>query len=412
MKAKIKNSKDVGLKNKILKQLFFNKSLSCLDLSELINKSIPFVTKAIHEMIEDDMVIEQGYAPSSGGRRPLMYTLKPDKMYVVSVAMDQLITRITIIDSSTNYITPVSSLELPLYNNTSALSQLIEFISLHIENSGIRKEQIVGVGIGMPGFINTEEGANYTFLNAGDQSLQKHLSTALSLPVYIDNDSSLIALAEFKFGLAKSKDTALVINVGWGIGLGLILNGQLFRGHSGFAGEFSHIPTSDNDNLCSCGKRGCLETEASMLLVANKALEEYKQGTVSSLGDISNLSPREVVSAIMEAANKGDQYAVELILDAGYALGRGVSILIHIINPEVIILSGRGAVVGKILLASIQQALHKYTIPRLAESTELCVSNLGFEAEIIGAASLVIENLDKTPAKLKSATVPKGALIS
>ncbi|MNY39717.1 N-acetylglucosamine repressor [compost metagenome] len=107
------------------------------------------------------------------------------------------------------------------------------------------------------------------------------------------------------------------------------------------------------------------------------------------------MSPKNAAKAIMEAANKGDQYAVELFLNVGYALGKGVAILIHIINPEVIIISGRGAEIGKILLPSIQQALHKYAIPRLADSTALSISSMGFDAEIIGAAALVIENLDK-----------------
>lgn len=390
-----KKDKNNNLKNKILKQLFFNQSLSCLDLSEQVNKSIPFVTKVINEMIEEDMVIEDGYAPSSGGRRPLMYSLKPNEMFIVSVAMDQLTTRITIIDSLNNYVKPLETYELLLKDNDKAIPQLIEYIKDYIQRSGIPQKKIIGVGIGMPGFIDTEKGVNYTFLPTSDKSLQEQLSEALSLPVFIDNDSSLIALAELKFGMAKSKQTALVINMSWGVGLGMILNGELFRGHTGFAGEFSHIPTSENDTLCSCGKRGCLETEASLLLVAQKALDEVKKGTVTSLSAIDEMDPKNAAKAIMEAANKGDQYAVELFLNAGYALGKGIAILIHIINPEIIIISGRGAEVGKILLPSIQQALHKYAIPRLADSTGLSISNMGFEAEIIGAAALVIENLDK-----------------
>ncbi|HYH55649.1 MAG TPA: ROK family protein, partial [Anseongella sp.] len=116
---------------------------------------------------------------------------------------------------------------------------------------------------------------------------------------------------------------------------------------------------------------------------------------VSSLQHTLNDQPKMVAEAVMEAAAKGDQYAVELFSDAGYVIGKGLAILIHIINPEVIILSGRGASVGNILLASAQQALHKYAIPRLAGATELQVSKLGYNAELIGAAALVIDNFDK-----------------
>jgi predicted NBD/HSP70 family sugar kinase len=134
-----------------------------------------------------------------------------------------------------------------------------------IRKSGVDKKKIIGAGIGMPGFIDSKKGINYTFLEAGEQTISQYLSRQLELPVYIDNDSSLIALAEFRFGLARRQKNAMVLNIGWGIGLGMILNGELFRGQNGFAGEFSHMPLFNNNKLCSCGKTGCLETEASLL---------------------------------------------------------------------------------------------------------------------------------------------------
>src|SRR5690606_38198097 len=102
-------------------------------------------------------------------------------------------------------------------------------------------------------------GINYTYLDAGKQSIPQYISKKIKLPVFIDNDSSLIALSELKFGLAKSIKDVLVINLGWGIGLGMVINGQIYRGASGFAGEFSHIAISESGALCSCGKQGCLE---------------------------------------------------------------------------------------------------------------------------------------------------------
>lgn len=139
----LKKIKNNNLKNKILKQLFFNQSLSCLDLSEQVNKSIPFVTKVINEMIEENIVIEDGYAPSSGGRRPLMYSLKPNEMFIVSVAMDQLTTRITIIDSLNNYVKPLETYELLLKDNDNAIPQLIEYIKDYIQRSGIPEKKLL-----------------------------------------------------------------------------------------------------------------------------------------------------------------------------------------------------------------------------------------------------------------------------
>jgi glucokinase-like ROK family protein len=379
------------LKHGIIKQLYVEKNLSCVDLSQILGKSIPVIAKTLNELLKEEYITEHGYAPSSGGRRPLMYSLKPDKMYIVAVAMDQFFTRIAVMDLFNNYVSQSEIIELPLHDNDHAAPFLIKLVNDHIDHSGIIREKIIGVGIGMPGFINVKEGINHTFLtNIPDgNSLRTHLEKNIGLPIYIDNDSSLIALAEHRFGLAKGRKNVMVINIGWGTGLGMIVKGELFRGHSGYAGEFSHIPVSDNDILCECGKNGCLETEASLLMLVQKATHEIKNGRISGL-KVKDI--KYMYEPILDAANKGDQFSIGLLSDMGYNLGKGIAILIHIMNPELIVLSGRGAGAGKILIAPIQQALNKYCIPRLAENTELSVSQLGYDAEIIGAAALVMEN--------------------
>ena len=251
-------------------------------------------------------------------------------------------------------------MELKLLNNPSALALLIEYIKEYIRSTDIGIDKIVGIGIGMPGFIDSAKGSNYTYLDSGGQSLTDLISLETGLPAYIANDSSLIAIAEQRFGTAKNHKDVMVINLGWGIGLGMIVNGELYRGHSGFAGEFSHIPLFEDGALCTCGKRGCLEAEASMLVVAEKAIKGLKEGHISSLNHTDKDPYKVVGNAIMEAANNGDQFAIELLSDAGYKIGKALAILVHIMNPESIVLSGRGAMVGKILMAPIQQAMNKY----------------------------------------------------
>jgi glucokinase-like ROK family protein len=395
MEIKTKSVKSSHLKNMIIKCLYFDKAMSCAELSELFDKSIPSIAKAVNELIEEGFVIEKGYAPSSGGRRPLMYAIKANAMYILAIAMDQLSTRIQLVDLLNHPVSDFVMFELKLLNNGQALETLVANINEYLQNSGIAKEKIAGIGIGMPGFINPLKGINYTYLDADPKSLTQYISDETGLPTYIDNDSSLIALAEQKFGIAKSQKEVMVINLGWGIGLGMIVNGEIFRGRNGFAGEFSHIPLSEDGALCTCGKRGCLEAEASMLVVSKKAIEGIEQGRVTSLKQIDEAHSKQMGDAIMEAANNGDQFAIELFSDAGYKIGKALAILIHIMNPQTIVLSGRGARVGKILLAPIQQALHKYCIPRLSRGTELLISELGFDAELVGASVLVMENFDK-----------------
>jgi predicted NBD/HSP70 family sugar kinase len=382
-------------KKKIIKQLYFAHKLSCAELSTAIGKSLPLTTRLLNELIEEGYVSEIGHAVSTGGRRPITYALKHDVLYLVSVAMDQFVTRVAIMDMKNKFLGEIEKFELPLPRNAEALSILTQKIDQFIQQSGILKEKIAGIGIGMPGFVDFKKGVNYTFLNTGGESITDHISRQTGLPAFIDNDSSLIALAELRFGAARGKKNAMVVNVGWGVGLGMILNKELFRGHEGFAGEFSHIPIFTNGKLCSCGKSGCLETESSLLVIIAKAQQGLKAGRISTLKPALLDHYEQASESIMTAVHKGDTFAVELLSEAGYNIGRGVAILIHILNPEIIILSGRGSAAGKIWQAPIQQALNEHCIPRLAANTVTEMSTLGYEAELIGAAALVMENYEK-----------------
>lgn len=383
-------------KRKIIKELYFGSNLSASDVSTRIKTSLPLATKMLNELIKENHITGTGYAPSTGGRRPLVYSLRSDFLFVVAVAMDQLYTRIVIMDMHRKHVKPVGKFELHLAKTPGAAEILAEKINEYIDQSGIARVEIAGIGIGMPGFVNAKQGINYSFLEVEDRSLAQYLTARTGVQTFLENDSSLIALAEFRFGAARNKKNAMVINLGWGIGLGLILNGELFKGHNGFAGEFSHLPLFSNNKLCSCGKMGCLETEVSLLEVIRKAEEGIRSGAATMLNKslpAENLDQASRV--IMSAAEKGDKYAIELLSDAAYNIGRGVAILIHLLNPEIIILSGRGASAGKIWQAPIQMALNEYCIPRLAANTEIEISELGYNTELIGAAALVIDNYDR-----------------
>jgi predicted NBD/HSP70 family sugar kinase len=383
--------KNLLYKNLIIKELYFAKTFSCADLSSRINRSLPFTAKLLAEMIEEGDVVETGYAASTGGRKPIIYSLKPDIMFVVSVAMDQFVTRIIVSDMQGNYVTDIEKFELHLPKEPKWLAILTERIEEVIHKSGLKRDRIMGIGIGMPGFVDARKGINYSFLEAGE-AVTSYITEKTGIPVHIDNDSSVIALAELKFGVARHKKNAMVVNIGWGIGLGMIVNGELFRGHDGFAGEFSHIPLFMNGKLCSCGKSGCLETETSLLIVAEKARQGLKEGRASLLKKLPLETFEEVHENILFAAIRGDQFAVELLSEAGYNIGRGVAILIHLFNPELVVLSGRGSLAGKIWQAPIQQAINEHCIPRLASNTEIEMSTMGYEAALIGAAALVIEH--------------------
>jgi glucokinase-like ROK family protein len=392
------NSKTLLYKRKILKELCFGNVLSALELSIRIEKSLPLTARILNELVDEQILKESGYASSTGGRRPQRYSLVAGKMYVVSVAMDQLVTRIGIIDLQNCDISHTEKYNLVLSQGGASLSTLTRYINEFIKKSRIKKDKILGVGIGMPGFVDVDKGINYSFLDHKGESITAYIEKIIELPVFIDNDSSIIALTELKLGSAMNTKNTMVINLGWGVGLGMIVNGRLFRGNNGFAGEFSHIPLFENNKLCGCGKSGCLETETSLLVVIKKAKEELTKGRVSSIKKIP-ADFEEACNTIINAAINGDQMAIELLSDMAYNLGKGIATLIHILNPELVVLSGRGASAGNMLLAPIQNAINKYCIPRLSAYTEVVISAFSNSAELIGGAALVIENYDKKYSK-------------
>ncbi|GGI27505.1 ROK family protein [Pedobacter mendelii] len=391
MSATVKKSE--LLKADVIKHLYYKNVLSLTDLSRLTQKSLPLVTSIVNGLIKEGQIIEQGFAPSTGGRRAVMFLINPEyKKYIVAVAMDQFITRLTIYDLSNNKILPTQLVDLNMSAEDSA-DLLIEFINNCIAKSNIDRENLLGVGIGMPGFVNAEKGMNYSFMPIEDgNSLQGYLVEKLNLPIFLDNDSSLIALAELHFGEAAGLKDVLVVNVGWGTGLGMIVNGNLYRGSSGYAGEFSHIPLSNSDTLCSCGKRGCLEVETSLLIMVEKAEKAVNAGEPTIMAELFEDKTKHHADHFLDAVVKQDSVAISILFDAAFQIGKGLATLIHIMNPERIVLSGRGAKAGKMLLPPIQQAINKFCIPRVAEQTSIVLSNLAEQAELLAAASLVVEH--------------------
>ncbi|ANI90147.1 sugar kinase [Arachidicoccus ginsenosidimutans] len=395
--------KNISYRKSILKELLSHQTLACADISASIGKSVVLTTRVLNEMITHGIVEEKGLAPSSGGRRPATYSIKPDAVYLVSVAMDQFVTRIALLDAGLNPVIPETKIELPLANNEHALETLTNTISSVIKKSGIAPNKILGIGIAMPGFIDAKKGANYTFLGHNTAAFIK---TQTGLPVFIENDSSAIALAEYKFGIAKGEKNAMIINISWGVGLGMIIDNKLFRGDNGFAGEFSHIPLFINGKLCSCGKTGCLETETSLGFMLEQAIEKINHGRASVLKKMLTDAKdhEQKYQDFIKAANIGDSLVVEIISDAGYNIGRGIAILIHLLNPGKIVISGRCAAAGKIWLAPIQRAINEFCIPHLVSNTKVEVSTLNHKAEIIGAAALLIENIQHSTFDRNEAT--------
>jgi len=212
--------------------------------------------------------------------------------------------------------------------------------------------------------------------------------------VIIENDAKTRAFAELRFGAAQKTQNTLVIHLDWGIGLGILVNGKLYKGRDGFAGEFGHMPIVDNGISCKCGKQGCLETIASGTAIVRMAQEGNKSGRSSFLNQLSNdgLDQRDIMK-VVDAASMGDQFSITMLNSVGHQLGKGLAYLIQIFNPELIILGGQLSEASQYICPSIQQAIHIYCNPELCNELEIKVSELGTHAGVQGVTALLLEHI-------------------
>ena len=392
----MKNIIENNLEQLIFKLLYYNGSQSIADISKRLAKSVPNITKVINELLSSNLLEEDGYAPSTGGRRAVSYKINSQlNQVIIAVAIDQYYICASILSLENKELIEPITIENNLIDSEQSYTQILDLLKNLLQHKLLTQNICIGIGISMPGFVDYQNELNNSFptgsrLNNIKVLLEKELQT----PVFIENDSATIAFAEHKFGVAKGSHDALIINMNWGVGLGMIINNKLFRGHSGYAGEFSHIPLSNTNKLCSCGKKGCLEVEASLIAALDFVHEQLSQGENSSLSEMSNLTKSSQGEFLLQAALHGDQLAISALNKSAYILGKGIATLIHILNPEQIVISGRAAIAGPIMLPTIQSAIHEFCIPKLAKFTSIELSNLNIRAQLLGTVCLVIEKLN------------------
>jgi predicted NBD/HSP70 family sugar kinase len=238
-------------------------------------------------------------------------------------------------------------------------------------------------------------GVNYTYLKFGKKTLQENLEARFGKKIFLENDARAMTLAEFKFRSEHTHKNVLGIFIGWGIGLGIIIDGKIYQGASGFAGEFAHAPIFESQDItCACGKKGCLDSVASGIAIVRMAEEAIKLDKDSILGRMARERDGDIdPSLVVEAAMTGDQRAITILSEAGLNLGRGISILIQLLNPELIIIGGSVAEANQYLITPIQQALNIYSMAKSREKSQLALYQLGEDVGLMGGIAVVNEKL-------------------
>jgi N-acetylglucosamine repressor len=387
-------SKRFGLKKSILELIYRRGSLSIPELSKIIKMSIPTVTRTLDELVHDGLILDEGIGASSGGRRPNLYGINPSSRFVMGIDISRYYIRMGIFNLHNKPASEIRVLNEGLETKEDILTYLRKEVDEFIKDSGIPADNILGIGIALPGLIDIRTGISYSYLHSDDKPAASIFEELFHYPVFVEHDTRSLALGELAFGQAKGKQHVLCLNIGSGISISMILNGQLYRGNSGFAGEFRHIQIEPEGELCYCGKIGCLETLASGTTMIKIAKKELAEGANSIITNIVDHDLTRINSdIILEAAQKGDQFAIGLLSHIGGQLGKGIAVLIHLFNPELILIGGELSKAGNYLIDPIQQNLNKYTIAKIRKDTHIINSDLGENAGIMGTIALVMDKI-------------------
>ncbi|WP_255039564.1 ROK family transcriptional regulator [Lacihabitans soyangensis] len=365
----------------ILREIYNSGAITIAQLAKKLHTSVPSITVYINELIAEKWILEVGSSKTKSGRRPILFDLNPDKHLCVIVDLNIYETNFYLLNLR-NEILKKSTVATDINSD-----DIVDVIKTETKNF-IADYSVWAVGISSPGLLSIDKGLNYTYPNhnQNDLSLDAVLEQYLQIPTFITHDTQASMLGEHHFGLAKNKENVLLINLDWGIGLGIMCNGQIIKGADGFAGELGHIQIKPDGALCHCGKKGCLETVASALALINRAKQGLAEGKTSTLslkkGEIS-------LEDVIEAALRGDEFCIDLIFDIGRELGKGLSIAIHMFNPEVIIIDGIMTKAGELIVSTLNQAINKYCLTDFKKNLKVLISPMGDQAKIFGAKSLV-----------------------
>lgn len=393
----IENVSGVAYKNNSVKKAIitiFSSTGNCTiaELSKELNLSVPKVTNLINDLITDGLVKDYGKSKSASGRKPNMYGLVPTSGFFMGVDVKQNHINIGLIDLRKKVITISENIPYQLANEKSSLDELCRLIMNFIKKAPVPKDKILALGLNLSGRINYATGYSYSFFHFSEEPLSQYLERTLGLKIFIENDSRAMAYGEFISGVVSDEKNVLFLNLDYGLGMGILINGQLYYGKSGFAGEFGHIPMFNNEIICHCGKKGCLETEASGRALTQLFQKKLSEGYASLL--TQQVSAEKVrLKDIIQAAKDDDVLAIDLIAEMGDKLGRGVALLINLFNPELVILGGTLAETEEYILLPIKSAINKYSLSLVNTDTQLKLSKLKEKAGVIGACLLVRDRL-------------------
>jgi len=346
------------------------------------------VSSLVSELQADGLVVERSEPAAAhgdqGGRPPILLSFDASAGVAVGIDFDHHHLRVAVSDLSSRIL---AEREQGLDTDHLAhegLDAAAELVSELLAEAGVETSQVIGAGMCLPGPIHRPSGVvGSTAILPGwvGVAAAEEMHRRLDLPILVDNDANLAALAEAAFGAGRDAKDLVYLMISSGIGAGLVLNGRLYRGAEGLAGELGHVLVDADGPVCRCGNRGCLETIAGTDALAELLRRSHGDG----------LDGR----AIVRMAREGDLGCRRVIADAGRAIGKAAATLVNVLNPELLIVGGDLSDAGELLLDGVRESLERSALPTAAQAATVVAGSLGDRAEVLGAIALVLSEAER-----------------
>ena len=382
-------------RNRILRALLEDGGLSLTDLARRTGISLPMVSSIASTLKRDRFVVlTEDRGADRAGRPPIVARLNGEAGFVLGIDLGHRNTNMVLLNLEQAVVAERHEQSLSLGNDPAIIDWIADQVAAVLKGAGVSAKRLLGVGVSIPGIVQGRKGISESYLHFGPTPVREILEKRLKRPVHIEHDAKAMALGERWFGAARNVADALCLNIGWGLGLGILIDGRLYYGRDGYAGEFGHIRIRDDGPLCYCGKRGCLETVASGMAIGRNARERIAAGARSKLVDMAGGTIESIDAAlVVKAATEGDQFSIEVLEESGRYLGEGIGGLINLFNPELIILGGRVSQAAGFLLDAVRSAAIKNSHVKLHPGVEFTVSTLGTKAGALGVAMMAARDI-------------------
>lgn len=379
------------LKRSIVRSLLTQGDSTIADLSASVQSSIPTVTKAVNELMADQVVEDMGKIANTGGRRPSLYSVIPSSGYLLGVDVGRTSLSIGLQDVKNEFVFEELKKPFVLEENNKSLEELVLHIRSFLARSGVDQNKIIAACISVSGRVDSEEGvSDKAFFNI-KKPFAQDLTERVGLPVILENDTRVMTWGEYAQGNIGKEENVIFLNYDWGVSIGIVINGKLYYGKSGYSGEFGHSPLFDNKVLCYCGKEGCLETEVSGGALVRQFEAELKNGRRSLIDITNSASPyKEILNG---ALVQEDSLCLDLITTQCDKMGKHLAMLLNLFNPGTLIIGGEFAQLNDFVLLPIQASIRKHSVSLVTKDVAIKLSQAGHRSAVIGACYVVKEKL-------------------